>query len=1468
MFLQALNTTLGLIIALADYEPVEMIPDFDGLVEVWIALFGQSESSTISGICRQYWDYDWKQGISRRGIIDCARTRFPVQIRPLVRLLRCMTGIGFSGVTPGAESSSGDSNSLGVDRQICISYVYHYLTNLPTYTQVISVPARSGASALFDRTIHRARTGASGGTAYTNVRPVTLPGGSTLAQKSVGRLLCSDSSSDPVVVAWEHHHNGWSVLIDLLVDYVNRRQGQSRGAYGRDLANRRLEQSNVLQFDDIGIEKNAEDDVLVADILELVLSIIQGNAEQMEVLMRSLEGGVPVSHTNKHSPPPDLVQLIFMILEDTLSRAQNARFPLASSSLVAPALGILSSLLALPAYSNRIWLYLRSTTMLFGSERETNFTSAVLSSERASGQYTMTLSLLRLVRNLFEEAVASFLLTQSEQPRLQLIKNEVLSRAIHFVHGQIWVDHSGWRYVKLGDRFEIGKEVMSLYSRVVETMSAVSSAHAFAGMSEFVTKTLLTHATYAAINPLVHIIASGRSLLGTLTALRRFAEGSQYMGLLEVCLRLTRLLLNAKQVSEVAQKMTLLERTMCSEISVHNVLIRNRSGRVNAVDSLAWYVAGRELGVNIPRESIRVLTALCSSLSSVTPLPSIIGCFTDAQAAMTSFIKIVRHPYDDLALRNAIWNFICMAVEKQPALAVLLVSGQFRIQATREKEKEKEKKTGVLKLPTEENELDIISSGTKSSSAVEAACETLAGWSALWEANPQLLASVMTFLDVVWNRSLEQLGDFEPTKANSEFWKQIAALASQDLGPSPDYISSRSVETDEGVHSELHDAVSNYSLRTKIKALALRIIGTDTAVHLQSNKGKVVDKPPSFSALNSLMSWGDLQTQDFADAIHNSYDPELSNQLVTVLRSSFGSITVETLQSVEPLRDREFGDNFMLSMPLLQDIVKTALRTKTEATQKADDAKFLVYSVNLNMSLAQSGYFLSQSWCSLLAQIKGYLRADPKLHSTFLTIAALVSERIAGERRSGDFMYTIHGGRLKVLLAVLEVPWFHEVSPDSRRDLFTIVEQLESIVSNETFPPSKSLLGTISNPFHQSLLQIIYFCGKLCQTVTRDQSHVKADQRLVMGRTFTTSLLFIIDALRITFDSARTRLDIQLDDDMQLLVAAFQQCTRPGLHTSSNAWLTRLQETDVMNASFELLRQCDTAGLADVDLLRSRGRPLYSPHVFMFHMALASMPFTSERLASEGLIPAYCSIAISQAISEGLIDVQLPELPGERSPAHRAYCSILTNVNGVISCMTSPQQFIEAQVVGFVQLYGKQISRAMSWNNDEPLTLPFLEELELTVQLFYLVAMGSTVSSRKSENMSSVLRAFTDHALQLLQQINYALTHPKHLAGLVEPVTSDDRLRISRENGEKFSGSSVSELLDDKKRPIMTSVVRRLFVVATTVLDALIIVGGSEQVILCGPEEWPTREAALVLVSFLFVSRLGRVLINPFSIQK
>ena len=49
--------------AIVELVPVEIIPDFDALAEVWIALFGRSESSSVSGIFRQFWKADFRIGI-------------------------------------------------------------------------------------------------------------------------------------------------------------------------------------------------------------------------------------------------------------------------------------------------------------------------------------------------------------------------------------------------------------------------------------------------------------------------------------------------------------------------------------------------------------------------------------------------------------------------------------------------------------------------------------------------------------------------------------------------------------------------------------------------------------------------------------------------------------------------------------------------------------------------------------------------------------------------------------------------------------------------------------------------------------------------------------------------------------------------------------------------------------------------------------------------------------------------------------------------------------------------------------------------------------------------------------------------------------------------------------------------------------------------------------------------------------
>jgi nuclear pore complex protein Nup188 len=50
------------------------------------------------------------------------------------------------------------------------------------------------------------------------------------------------------------------------------------------------------------------------------------------------------------------------------------------------------------------------------------------------------------------------------------------------------------------------------------------------------------------------------------------------------------------------------------------------------------------------------------------------------------------------------------------------------------------------------------------------------------------------------------------------------------------------------------------------------------------------------------------------------------------------------------------------------------------------------------------------------------------------------------------------------------------------------------------------------------------------------------------------------------------------------------------------------------------------------------------------------------------------------------------------------------------------------------------------------------------VNLFYAVAINSPSSKQSNPAIEKILQFFTTHGLNLLQQLNYASTHPNHLA--------------------------------------------------------------------------------------------------------
>jgi len=1418
---------------------VELIPDFEGLVDVWIALFGRSESLSVAGICAQFWQSDWNHGIARRAIFEVARCRFPIHVKPLLRLLRAMTGVGFLDTDPIYTAEYVQEDDIPEDRYLCNRFVYHYLFKLSTYSQVIPISACTGAHALYERQSERYGGNASPGLTYLNLKPIKLPGGSILPAKTPGRLLSSDGA-DHIVICWQHEHSGWKIILEILTDYINRRRmDYAAGGSYRDVSfgQRGGSQTKTLRIEDIGMELGMEgedgSENVITDALDLVRSVIQDNPTQAGILMQSLEDGEPVvSHSMTESQPPDLVQLTTMILEESLSRVKSV----SRTRLIASAMSVLSALLAIPNYSNRVWLYIRSTTALFGSERAPGFASVALSAERATGQYTMTLSLLNLVEQLFREAALSI---RPENTKLQQLKEEVLLRAARFIHTEIWVEHLGWKYAQLGDRFEIGKRIISLYVQVLETSPPTLEDRPFPVFSQSIADVLLFKATTSTINPLVSSISSGGQVLRMLYASRRHGDVRRLIFLLQANLRLCGLILNYKLKSNMASKPCLLEQALCARITGGAPSQDTNHTKHDPIDILASYARDREVGALVPIEAMRVLYALGASLSNSQPSPpTIIGHLSNPEASVAALVRIIQHPYDELALRKAIWNFISLAVDKEPALATLFVTGKSRAPGDWKqlKDKDSEKKEDEKKDKKKDDDFPRSSS----SSALDAAREIIVSWKELWQANPLLLACVFRFLDSVWQHALEHKAVLDPIRRDSEFWKTIAAVACEEVGPVPTYETTQIIILDNVRRSNLHDAVQMHAYRTLVKSYAVHIITLDIGLHLQVHRSEVpLKKPESYLKLEPQLKSEEQVMDMLAEAAPSSYAPEMHDKLTKLLSSQFPGLNLQQLTMQSPVSERDYGDNFAFSMPLL----RTRLQAYSLAVDRMDDpveeVEMLLLSVNMNLSLAHAETALVESWEGLLRQIVPFLRIDAAVRPIFLSIAASISHDIAGERREGDMMASIHGARLSLVLALLEVAWFS--SSDNKSEIgsfMNLVRNLRGIVLNEAQSPARSFLSALPNPFHRPLLQIIYFCAKHGRSLLGRPKTVNADQRLTIAQTVEATLNFVIEALRVVFVSARSRADVDLDRDMELLVAVFEQCIRPDIDASSTYWLTRCQETDVIRASLDLYVHIDLVGLSDLPLLLSRKQPLYAPHILLFHMALVSNPTAAERFASEGVLAAYSNNFISSAISSGLVDIMLPEVPGQRSPAHLAYCSMLSIVATVITALGRQNHYFDAEACGFVHLYGDQISRALSWTIGDSITLPLLEELDQVVHLFYSLAASVPATASSNPIVERVLRIFTNHALHLLQQVNYAITHPNHLASLYEPITGEERAKYEKAQREP----------DPLKRPFVTHMIHRLFQLSSSIVGTLATISRADTVLLTVKEDWPVNEALVVPV--------------------
>jgi nuclear pore complex protein Nup188 len=191
---------------------------------------------------------------------------------------------------------------------------------------------------------------------------------------------------------------------------------------------------------------------------------------------------------------------------------------------------------------------------------------------------------------------------------------------------------------------------------------------------------------------------------------------------------------------------------------------------------------------------------------------------------------------------------------------------------------------------------------------------------------------------------------------------------------------------------------------------------------------------------------------------------------------------------------------------------------------------------------------------------------------------------------------------------------------------------------------------------------------------------------------------------------------------------------------------------------------------------------------------------------------------------------------------------MLSVVSGVISALGWQKHFFDTEASGFIQLCGNQITRALSWTVGDPLTLPLVEEMERVVNLFYSIASSAPPEGHRNENMQKILSAFSAKGLLLLQQLNYTLSHPNHLASLIEPVTAEERAQLEKDNRLQPSQSVATEIIDPILRPFLAKLVHRFYNLTSNIVCTLIAISSAEDV-LRGSPYLSSRSALVVPVS-------------------
>ncbi|GAA5836692.1 hypothetical protein JCM3766R1_006993 [Sporobolomyces carnicolor] len=1427
-----------------------------GLIDTFSAIYA-NPSSTI--LCTQVWRIlqvqddlsmlldESAQCAAEKEIIELARSRFPIQFGPYIRLVRSLSA-GLSALLEPDASQGGNHEALAIK---CSRTAFGYLSVLPTLTQLLP----SGASPL----PYESLSYPDPETGYSIRCTQAFKASPSISVKpgTMGRLV-SPPGAKPIVVSWDlpSGWSAWHLIGDFIVDYAGTGGGKKKTA---DVftSGRSTEDLPMEWEDEAEKERNL---VAALDLLRLTLC---GDPSLGSILVEHLDS------SDRGGSRPDLVEALFKILDRSLALSTMP------TQLISSLVELIAALL--PSFPGVVWTFLRASPQLFQTSstsnpssrfRTSNAHSNILAAEKNTGRYPVTLSLLTLVHSLVLEAQVASRVVSAEY---RSMKQGVLVRALRWVKEELWSSYSSWRFSGLGQKFELAKKIVDIFDLVIEEGELEDGVErgTFSPPVKVVTDAFLSNMAASGISqlaPLLSTFTLGSSTIESLHRAGRYHDAMVLEDLVESSLRLTLQLLRLRSLVKDST-MSLLEKVLLTQntslnLSLHSSISPASSSfstsphlrqRPELLESILSFVVS-PLSNTIAVQAAKVATLLCVLSASQTAqdrtgLVALLGGSERAREIIVTLLATAADASGILEVHIAVWDLVsdpayrlasesqltlllrsvqlAAIVDSQPGLAMLLVTGRqypaFDLSlstrsSTDEKGKAKEEAQSLLKS------ISFPTTKPLSKTAIDSVIETLGAWRDHWKTQPTLLAAVLRFLDFVWQH-LANYGDaIEELRSKKTIWQELVDVAFEEVGPEP-------IEEVE---------VEPYCHRLMAKSHAVRIVTLDVEYALEKHGAKSQD---SISFATFVASFRDKKKllPTLNSALASSSDPELHHGVQDLVRSSSPDLDLNSLRYPPPAhpldRSRTCGPSYIYSLALLRRYLDGFLANQGEEERDNSmigpdvfsDIVEHIAKLNCNFSLLEAQNLGTTSWKQSLETLLPLLRKDTAAQVTVVGIVVELAKSIAQEDRGGQVMQSQHAQRLEILLSLTEIVNAAS-SPETKSNLIALVCEIGAVFTNTSLDVLDSVSRRTTPSFHASLFRIAFFLSRQLNSFFPDavssQSLSPEDKSRLQTQT-ASILRVLLSAIREFFLLARVRKSGDVEHDLSLSIAALSQILTSTFAPSPALWLAHCHSLDLFRTGFQVF--------VSMDQLES-GRPVYARLVLDFCLLVAnSAPQAAEQLALDGVMTALTNNALTDAAESGSITPMSP-LDGSQTPQHRIWTSMLALVVSLVTALGESTRFVEQDVTGFVRLYGAQIARATNWTSDVALTAAGVEELSLVAALLRALSKLSARSGGASTLATTVAGIFVEQSLYLLQHLVYALLHPNHLGSLVQGSTPEERSMIEKEANES----------DAAKKPINQAFTLAILQLARDVVTSLVDFSDAWKVLTREATEWRTENAVVL----------------------